>query len=243
MSQPQPHLPADPEARARRLARLEAARLYVCTDARTDRNSPEDMRELEMFFHEAFAGGVDIIQLRDKSISARDEIAAVRLLGAVAREHGGLFAVNDRADIAALTNPDIFHGGQEDLCTADMRALLGPDVLLGRSNRSEEMFADSLADGDIDYAVIGPVWPTPTKPDRAAVGVPMVSRAAEMVAQRRQAGDTVNWWAIGGIDIERAQQVRAAGAERIVVVRAVTEAKDPRAAATALRAVFDENLA
>lgn len=227
MSRPRPAPAPNPELRARRERLLAEARLYLCTDARTATG------DLEGFLHAAYAGGVDIIQLRDKAIEARAEIEAVRLLGAVAAEHGRLFAVNDRADVAALTGADILHLGQGDLTTAQARALLGPDVLLGRSNRTEAMFAASLADPGIDYAVIGPVWATPTKPGRAPVGPAMVSRAAELAAA---AGKP--WWAIGGVDAGRVPGLRARGAERVVVVRAIADAADPAAAARRLRAAL-----
>lgn len=229
--------------RQRRLAQLADARVYLCTDARSERG------DLAEFLHACFEGGVDIIQLRDKKIDARSEIAAVELLGRIAAEHGKLFAVNDRADIAALTGADILHLGQEDLTTTQARRIVGSEVLLGRSNRSVAMFTDSLSDEGIDYAVLGPVWPTPTKPDRAAVGVDAIAQAAALVRQlRAQAGAEAEqqapgalvkpWWAIGGIDTTTVTEVVDAGAERIVVVRALTEAADPAAAAAALRAAL-----
>ncbi|MEJ5920483.1 thiamine phosphate synthase [Corynebacterium sp. H78] len=238
-------------ARERRQAKLREARLYVCTDARADRG---DLRE---FLHAAYEGGVDIIQLRDKKIDARSEIDAVEVLADVASKHDRLFAVNDRADVAALVDADILHVGQEDLTTAQVRRLLGDDILVGRSNRNADMFAESLADPGIDYAVIGPVWATPTKPNRAAVGLDTVRAAAAAVAQLRAASSaeagqrsvadvtdprravTVDpvkpWWAIGGIDQERVGEVIDAGAERIVVVRAITDAANPEEAARMLK--------
>ncbi|WP_316932486.1 thiamine phosphate synthase [Corynebacterium poyangense] len=160
--------------REERLALLHAAQLYVCTDARTDRGDLAD------FLDAAYRGGVDIIQLRDKKISARDELDALKILADIAHHHGKLFAVNDRADIAALIGADIIHVGQEDLTPAQVRSLLGQDVLIGRSNRKTDMFRDSLADPDIDYAVMGPVWKTPTKPGRKPVGLAGISAAAQL---------------------------------------------------------------
>lgn len=215
------------DKRSSRLAALDDARLYLCTDARSSRG---DLRE---FLHAAYSGGVDIIQLRDKKIDTRDEIAAIEVLADVAAQHGKLFAVNDRADIAAITGADILHLGQEDLTTAQARSIVGSDILLGRSNRNLEMFRTSLADDGIDYAVLGPVWATPTKPNRAPVGIDTIHEAAELVSQLQP---TKPWWAIGGIDQSTVTEVHDAGAERIVVVRALTEATDPAAAAEALRA-------
>ncbi|MBC6793543.1 thiamine phosphate synthase [Corynebacterium amycolatum] len=239
--------------RTTRRALLADARLYLCTDSRASRG---DLRE---FLHACYEGGTDIIQLRDKKVDTRDEIAAVETLAEVATEHGKLFAVNDRADIAALTGADILHVGQEDLSTEQARQIVGPEVLIGRSNRNLDMFAASLADDGIDYAVIGPVYATPTKPDRQPVGVEMVREAAALVRRVRAQGSAEShqdsvadivrphdrgasdpvkpWWAIGGINAETAGEVIAAGAERIVVVRALTEAANPEEAARALRAV------
>ena len=242
---------------AARMAMLSDARLYLCTDARADKG---DLRE---FLHACYEGGTDIIQLRDKKIDTRDEIAALEILREVAAEHGKLFAVNDRADIAALVGADILHLGQEDLTPQQARQIVGDDMLIGRSNRNMDMFIASLTDEAIDYAVIGPVWATPTKPDRAPVGIDTVREAAGLVRQLRAqgsaeshqhsvseitnphgvaGGDVVKpWWAIGGIDLEHVGEVISAGAERIVVVRALTQADNPEQAAAALRAAVAKN--
>lgn len=235
-----------------RFSMLSQARLYLCTDSRKDKG---DLRE---FLHACYEGGTDIIQLRDKKIDTRDQLAALEILADVAAEKDKLFAVNDRADIAALVGADILHLGQEDLTPHQARKIVGDDMLIGRSNRTMEMFTSSLADDAIDYAVIGPVWATPTKPDREPVGIETVRSAAGLVRQLRAqgsaeanqhsvaditnphdvaGGDVVKpWWTIGGIDLDRVGEVVSAGAERIVVVRALTQAENPEEAAAALRA-------
>lgn len=218
------HIP-DPSLGERRRAALGQARLYLCTDARAEKG---DLRD---FLHASYDGGADIIQLRDKSLEARDEISAVEVLAEVAAEHGKLFAVNDRADVAALVDADVFHVGQGDLTTTQARAILGDDVVIGRSNRNADMFSACMGDPKLDYAVIGPVWATPTKPDRAPVGLEMIRTAADLAAVSDKP-----WFAIGGIDLERVPEARAAGADRIVVVRAITGAEDPESAARALQA-------
>ncbi|MDN5631298.1 MULTISPECIES: thiamine phosphate synthase [Kocuria] len=210
------------EPGTRRRAALQDARLYVCVTARRERG---DLRE---FLHAAYEGGVDIIQLRDKSLEAAAEIQAIEVLAEVAREHGKLFAVNDRADVALLTGADVFHVGQGDLSTEQARTVLGPDVVLGRSCHSTAQVDAALADPGLDYFCTGPVWETPTKPGRAAVGLELPRYAAE------HAGATP-FYAIGGIDAARLPEVLGTGASRIVVVRAVTEADDVAAAARALR--------
>ena len=205
-----------------RRAALENARLYVCVTARRERG---DLRE---FLHAAYEGGVDIIQLRDKSLEAAAEIEAIEVLADVAREHGELFAVNDRADVALLTGADVFHVGQGDLTTAQARRVLGDDVVIGRSCHSPAQVDAAVADAGLDYFCTGPVWETPTKPGRAAVGLELPRYAAQ------HAGDKP-FFAIGGVDTARLPSVLDTGASRIVVVRAVTDAEDVTAAARALR--------
>lgn len=223
--------PASTEVRARRLAQLHDARLYVCTTARTETD------DLEEFLDAAYAGGVDIIQLRDKGLEARAEIEALELLARAARRHGKLFAVNDRADVAALVGADVFHVGQGDLTTAQVRRLLGDDVIVGRSTHSAAQASEADADDALDYFCVGPVWETPTKPGRAAVGLDPLRAVAQTATAKP-------WFAIGGVATgARLDEVLATGASRVVVVRAVTEAADPTAAAQALRAQLGGQLA
>ena len=215
------------------LTRLATARLYLCTDARRERG------DLAEFADAALAGGVDIIQLRDKGsvgeqrfgpLEARDELAACWILADAARRHGALFAVNDRADIARAAGADVLHLGQGDLPLTVARDFVGPDVLLGLSSHSADQAA-AAATGEADYFCVGPCWPTPTKPDREAPGLPLVRVAAGLDAEH---GGDKPWFAIGGIDAQRLPEVLDAGARRIVVVRAITAAADPRAAAQRL---------
>lgn len=217
--------------RSDRLARLADARLYLCTDARRERG------DLAEFADAALAGGVDIIQLRDKGsageqrfgpLEAHGELAALEILADAARRHGALLAVNDRADIARAAGADVLHLGQDDLPLPAAREVIGPDMLIGRSTHDRDQVGTALAE-PVDYFCTGPCWPTPTKPGRTAPGLDLVRYAAGQPGLK-------SWFAIGGIDIERLPQVVAAGARRVVVVRAITAAEDPRAAAAALRA-------
>ncbi|QCR70795.1 thiamine phosphate synthase [Mycobacterium avium subsp. hominissuis] len=212
-----------------RLATLAAARLYLCTDARRERG------DLAEFAAAALAGGVDVIQLRDKGspgeqrfgpLEARDELAACEILADAARRHGALFAVNDRADIARAAGADVLHLGQGDLPLDVARAFVGPDVLLGLSSHDRDQMTAAAA-GPADYFCVGPCWPTPTKPGRAAPGLALVRAAAELRTGKP-------WFAIGGIDAQRLPEVLDAGARRVVVVRAITAADDPAAAARRL---------
>ncbi|MFE3461216.1 thiamine phosphate synthase [Nocardiopsis aegyptia] len=203
--------------------RLDASLLYLCTDARTDRG------DLAEFADAALAGGVDIIQLRDRGLDAREEIAALEVLRGACERHGALLAVNDRADIARAVRADVLHLGQRDLPVPMARDVIGADPVIGRSNNDPEAAAASAEEPGSDYFCVGPVWETPTKPGRPAAGLELVERAAALGTDRP-------WFAIGGIDSDNIGRVLEAGARRVVVVRAVTEAEDPRAAAAVLRA-------
>ena len=215
-------------------ARLASASLYLCTDARRERG------DLAEFADAALAGGVDIIQLRDKGsageqrfgpLEARDELAALEVLADAARRHGALFAVNDRADIAAAAGADVLHLGQDDLPLTIARDIVGPRPLIGRSTHDRDQVAAAVAEPVSTTSASGPCWPTPTKPGRAAPGLALVRMAAaDRDTQRKP------WFAIGGIDEQRLPEVLDAGARRVVVVRAITAADDPQAAASRLKA-------
>jgi thiamine-phosphate pyrophosphorylase len=213
--------------------RLANARLYLCTDARRERG------DLAEFADAALAGGVDIIQLRDKGstgerqlgpLEARAELAALEVLADAAHRHGALVAVNDRADIARAADADVLHLGQDDLPLAVARDIVGSDTLIGRSAHDHGQVAAAIAQ-DVDYFCVGPCWPTPTKPGRPAPGLPLVRAAADLAPAKP-------WFAIGGIDADRLPDVLEAGARRIVVVRAITAAEDPQAAAQRLKSAL-----
>ncbi len=209
-------------AREQRRARLNRARLYCCTDARGS------LREFEDFVEAIVRGGVDIVQFRDKRMEARATLAHLEVLTAVTRRLGALSCMNDRADLAALAGVDIVHVGQDDLDAAQARAIVGPDMLVGRSTHALHEAVAAIEDPDVDYFAVGPVWPTPTKPGRPAPGIALLREVAAAAPEKP-------WFAIGGIDAERVQEVVAAGAGRIVVVRALTTASAPRDAALVLR--------
>ncbi|AOT05227.1 thiamine phosphate synthase [Arthrobacter sp. U41] len=217
------------------------ARLYLCTDSRQDRGDFAD------FVDAAFAGGVDIIQLRDKSLEAAEELELLDVLRQAAERHGKLWAVNDRADVASFSGAPVFHIGQKDIPHGAARDFLGRDTVIGLSTHSPEQVDAAIAAAPglhgLDYFCVGPVWATPTKPGRAAVGLELVRYAADAVRRAAApAGDpagVVPWFAIGGVDLGNVEQVVAAGARRIVVVRAITEADDPAHAAKSLLAALD----
>lgn len=205
-------------------ARLADARLYLCTDARKEQG------DLPEFLDAVLGGGVDIVQLRDKGMEAGEELEHLEVFADACRRHGRLLAVNDRADVAHAAGSDVLHLGQGDLPVPAARAILGgrsQDVLVGRSTHAEHEVDAAVAEPGVDYFCTGPCWPTPTKPGRHAPGLPLVRYAASLAAARP-------WFAIGGIDAGNLEQVLDAGADRVVVVRAVTAADDPGEAAAAL---------
>lgn len=205
-----------------RRERLAAARLYLICD------SQPGGRELPDVVRAAVAGGVDVVQLRDKRL-ADDELAAVaNALRALCERLGALLIINDRAAVAVSAGADGVHLGQDDAAPERVRQSVGPDLLIGLSTHTPQQI-DSA--GPADYIGVGPVHETPTKPGVPAVGLELVRHAAE------NAG--VPFFAIGGIDSATAPAVLQAGARRVAVARAIADAEDPEAAARALRAVIN----
>jgi thiamine-phosphate pyrophosphorylase len=204
--------------------RLAAARLYLCTDGRRDRG------DLTEFLDAVLAGGVDIIQLREKGLEAAGELSLLSVFADACRRHGRMLAVNDRADIALAAGADVLHLGQDDLPVPVARQILGPGPLIGRSSHSALQSSAAAVEDGVDYFCAGPVWTTPTKPGRPATGLDLLSHVSSSVAPARP------WFAIGGISLSRLDSVLEAGATRVVVVRAITEADDPGAAAAAFAA-------
>jgi thiamine-phosphate pyrophosphorylase len=196
------------------------ARLYLCSDTRRRQG------DLDEFLDAVLGAGVDVVQLREKGLEAREEMAIAEVFADAARRHGALWAVNDRADLAAALRPDILHLGQDDLPVDVARSIVGNDMRIGLSSHSEREVDDASVAPGVDYFCVGPVWPTPTKPGRPAPGLDLVRHAATLNVTRP-------WFAIGGIDLDSLDEVLAAGARRVVVVRAITEAEDPAAAAQA----------
>jgi len=199
-------------------AALANARLYLCTDSRRSRG------DLAEFLDAALAGGVDVIQLREKGLEAREELALLEVFAAAAERHGRLWSVNDRADLAVASGAPILHLGQDDLPVAIGRRIVGDGVVIGRSSHDPGQFDTEAADAGVDYVCAGPTWVTPTKPGRPAAGLDLLSHASSVAGDRP-------WFAIGGIDLSNLDEVIARGATRVVVVRAITEAEDPGAAA------------
>ena len=215
-----------PTAGDERRARLRAARLYlVCAIP----GEPPDAGRLPDLLRAAVAGGVDIVQLREKRL-ADDELEAVAHASrALCERIGALFIVNDRPAVAAEAGADGVHVGQDDLPVEEVREIVGPDMLIGLSTHSAAEI-DAVDPALVDYIGVGPVHETPTKPGRPAVGVELVRYAV--------AHAPVPFFAIGGLNAANIGEVTAAGATRAVVLRAIADAGDPEAAARELRAAL-----
>jgi thiamine-phosphate pyrophosphorylase len=207
---------------AQRRERLGRARLYLVADGDMD----------DAALDAALAGGVDMVQLRDPALGDDALLARAAAWRKLCDAHGALLWINDRPDLAQQAGADGVHVGQDDMAIADARAAGGPDLLVGLSTHSLEQLETGIAAG-ADQLSVGPVWETPTKPGRPATGLDYVRGAAAR-------GPSQPWFAIGGIDGGNVDEVAAAGAERVVVVRAIRDAADPGAAAAFLRAGLEE---
>lgn len=211
--------------RARRLAlrrasRLQSAGLYLVCDGRDDR-----------FLEAGLRGGVDIVQLRLKEASEDEIVSTGRRFARVCAAHDALFILNDRPDLVADANADGVHVGQDDTSVGQARALIGPERLVGLSTHSRAQVDAAGAAEAPDYIGVGPVYATPTKPGRDAVGLDLVRYAA--------ARAHIPFFAIGGIDEVTVGGVVAAGARRVAVVRALVGAPDPEATARSLRRALE----
>jgi thiamine-phosphate pyrophosphorylase len=205
---------------AERRRRLGSCHLYLVT---------AEVEGLEGVVAAALAAGLRLVQYRAKTLPDGQRLEQARRLRGLCADHGALFLVNDRLDLALAVDADGVHLGQDDLPPAVARRLLGPDRLIGRSTHNPEQLAQAVADG-CDYVGVGPVQATPTKPGRAPVGLDAVRRAA--------ATCPIPWYAIGGVDLSNLPAAQAAGAQRVAVVRAITAAADPGASTAALLAAL-----
>lgn len=207
-------------------------RLYLVTD--TALCAPRSVPDVVAA---AVAGGVTAVQVRDKTAGRRDLLALTRAVRAVLADRPDVrLIVNDAVDVALLTGADGVHLGQDDLPAADVRALLGPDVLIGVSVGSATDLAAVLAlpAGTVDLVGLSPVWATPTKPD---AGPGLGLDGVRSLAAGARAGGLVSV-AIGGVQAANAASVAATGVDGICVVSDICAAPDPAAAAHTLRAAL-----
>lgn len=205
--------------------RLAARRLYLCTPDRPD---------LESFLAACIEGGVDLVQLREKDLEARPLLERAAIAAAVCADFDVPFILNDRPDLALAGQIDGVHVGQDDVPPAVARRILGADAIIGLSTHAPAEW-DAAGPEPLDYLSAGPVNATPTKPGRPGTGLGYI----EYVASTAD-GQAIPWFVTGGVTPETVPAIAAAGARRFVVVRYLTEATDPRDAATRLRAAIDE---
>ena len=208
-------------------ARLRLAKLYLCTDAR------ERQGDLEDFLTAALAGGVDIIQIRQKGMKPRAELAALEVARHAAATHQAIVCVNDSAELAGRFSADMLHLGQSDGEASAARRPLHRWALIGRSTHSSRQVEHAIADPDVNYFCVGPIFATRTRPDEDPVGLSLVRYAAEQAPVATM--EAKPWFAVGGINASNLDDVIEAGARRICVVRAITQASDPQQAARQLR--------
>jgi thiamine-phosphate pyrophosphorylase len=208
------------DARRERLAR---ARLYLVTDARQAQD------DLGAFLDVVLGAGVDIVQLREKYAEAGDLLRWSKVFRTAADRHGALFVLNDRPDVGLAAGADGVHVGQNDLPPKLARRIVGADLIIGLSTHSAEQY--DTAPPDADYLCAGPVHATPTKPGRMATGLGLVHHAA---SRQHDGSERRPWFAIGGIEPTTLPDVVAAGAARVVVVRAITAEPDPASAVRTL---------
>jgi len=209
---------------AERRASLARALLYLVCGA-----SP-NASELPDLLRGAVAGGVDVVQLREKQLPDSELVAVANATRALCERLGALLIVNDRPWVALEAGADGVHVGQDDMPVTDVRELVGADVLIGLSTHSPEQI-DAVDAGVVDYIGVGPIHATPTKPGREAVGLELVRYAA--------AHSPVPFFAIGGLDAGNLVETLDAGASRACVLRAIAGAADPEQAARELRDILD----
>jgi thiamine-phosphate pyrophosphorylase len=203
-----------------RRERLRTARLYFVCDARPGGKDPEAL------LRAALSGGVDIVQLREKELGRAEIERSASTFRRVCDTYSALFILNDDPDLARSCGADGVHVGQDDGSVEEARAILGPNAIIGLSTHSKEQI-NAAGEQPADHISVGPIWETPTKAGRPAVGLELVSHAVEHA--------THPFFAIGGIDPSNAARVVDAGARRLCVVRAIRNAANPTAVAEALR--------
>ena len=208
-------------------ARLRLAKLYLITDARTRQGDLAD------FLAAAFAGGVDIVQIREKDMPRAAELEVLELARTTAMLRQNIVCVNDSAALAGEFHADMLHLGQADGPSAPARRQLHRWDLLGRSTHSTAEVDAALADQDVDYVTVGPVHATSLNPAYPPVGLEPVRHAARVAPVA--AITSKPFFAIGGIGPDTIDEVIEAGARRVAVVSAITQASDPQHAAEQLR--------
>ena len=201
-----------------KLKRLEDKKLYLVTD----RKSFSSVDEFLDAVAASLKGGVQIVQLREKTATAKELVELGRKVKELCALYDALFIINDRVDVAHIVGADGVHLGQDDIDIDSARHMLGKDSIIGISTHAPEQ-AEKAVESGADYIGVGPVFETPTKPGRKSVGLEYIEWASKNV--------NIPWFAIGGIDSENISEVLKAGASRVAVVRAIINAENPEASA------------
>lgn len=195
--------------------RLSDKKLYLVTNSDNFESDDEFLDAIAS----ALEGGVDILQLREKTMPAKRVLELGKKIKQLCLQYDTLFIVNDRIDIAALLEADGVHLGQDDLSVADARAILGDKCIVGVSTHAPAQAQKAVEDG-ADYIGMGPVFATPTKQGRIPVGLEYVKWVSKNI--------DIPAFGIGGIDTQNVDKVINAGAKRIAVVRAIINAQSPQ---------------
>jgi thiamine-phosphate pyrophosphorylase len=204
---------------------LAARRLYLCVGVRND---------MATFLPAVLRGGVDVVQLREKVLGPSEQLAAATIMAPICRAFGVPFVMNDSPELAADARADGVHVGQDDVSVARCREVLGNEAIVGLSTHSPEEFTNAMPQ-DATYFSAGPIEPTPTKLGREGTGL--------AYAVESQARTPKPVFVTGGVNERNVAGLVAAGVRHFVVVRALTEAPDPEAAAQRLRSALDDALA
>ncbi len=203
---------------------LSTRRLYLCVPVRED---------MAIFLPRVLRGGVDVVQLREKSLTGPAQLKQARLIAPICREFDVPFILNDSPELALEADCDGVHVGQEDVSVERCREILGSDAIVGLSTHTPSELDDALR-RDVTYLSAGPIVPTPTKLGRAGTGTGY--------AVESQARSPRPVFVTGGVSAANVGQLVALGLRHFVVVRALTEASDPELAACDLRRALDEAL-
>jgi thiamine-phosphate pyrophosphorylase len=203
---------------------LNDRHLYLCVPHRVD---------LTTFLPAVLRGGVDVVQLREKDLDAETQIADAKVMVPICRDFGVPFVMNDSPELAVTVGADGVHVGQDDVSVSHCRELLGYEAIVGLSTHSTDEF-DAALNQTASYFSAGPIIATPTKPGRAGTGVDYA------VASQARSDRPV--FVTGGVTAANVAELVVAGLRHFVVVRALTEAHDPEAAARIIRVTLDEAL-
>jgi thiamine-phosphate pyrophosphorylase len=204
---------------------LAARHLYLCVGIRHD---------IDDFLPAVLRGGIDVVQLREKTLDLDAQRRAAHLMAPICRDFEVPFIINDSPELALEVGADGVHVGQDDVSVARCRALLGADALVGLSTHSEDEFTAALLQA-ATYFSAGPIEPTPTKPGRLGTGVDYA-----VTSQRRSPRPV---FVTGGVNATNIAALVGAGLRHFVVVRALTEASDPESSARTLRVALERALA